>query len=497
MQRLPRTIPLLAAAFILSALSTACSVPPKGGFGDVDRLVSERLGQKAIWNQGTSEDAEADKAVEKLLEQVLTPESAVQIALLRNPSLQATLEDMGVAQADLVQAGLLHNPTVEGTVRFPHGNPSSTEHAFSGAFDVLEVFILPLRKKVAEREFEKVKLRVAHAILSLAAEVKAAYFAAVAGEQESEFLERIASATDATARLSERQHKSGTASALELDSQRAFHERALLDLERARLDVVAARERLARLMGLPDTNWNISRRLPDPPSAMIDRESLLQQVLAHRLDVAAAHQEVEALGKALSLARGTRWIGGLNVGASHEKDPGGQQVTGPSFQLEVPLFDWKQASLARLEALLRQSKQNLLALENEARSEIRGIAARLEIAGRLAKRYREEILPLRERVLNESVLYYNGMLIGVYQLLQAKQDQILAMREYVEILRGYWTAYSELERAAGGKITFQAASTIPSPTVPATEGAPPIDSSVPSGAPSSAPRASHPGHHHH
>ena len=57
--------------------------------------------------------------LQALLEGELTTNAAVQIALLNNAALQATFEELGIAQAELVQAGLLKNPVFAGHVRFP------------------------------------------------------------------------------------------------------------------------------------------------------------------------------------------------------------------------------------------------------------------------------------------------------------------------------------------------------------------------------------------
>src|SRR5688572_31413757 len=95
---------------ILAFLSGCARVPREAGFSDVRKTVEQRTGQQVHWNQGSEADQRAAQSVRELLAAELTADAAVQIALLNNQSLQATYEDLGIAQAELVEAGLLRNP---------------------------------------------------------------------------------------------------------------------------------------------------------------------------------------------------------------------------------------------------------------------------------------------------------------------------------------------------------------------------------------------------
>jgi outer membrane protein, heavy metal efflux system len=110
---------VLAMAALGVFLSGCASVPPKGGFDEVQQGAAQRLGQKVQWNQGTEDDQAAAQAVQLLLQRPLTADDAVQIALLNNRRLQAVYEELGIAQANLVQAGLLKNPRFSGSYEPP------------------------------------------------------------------------------------------------------------------------------------------------------------------------------------------------------------------------------------------------------------------------------------------------------------------------------------------------------------------------------------------
>src|SRR5687768_11607897 len=173
----------VVAAFASAGLLVGCtSVPKEAGFGSVRTAVQQRSGQRVQWNRLSADDKSVATAVSDLLAQGLTEERAVQVALLNNPNLQATYEDLGVAQAEVVQAGLLRNPVFDGEVKFLEGG-EGTIIEIAVVQDFLDVFFIPLRKKVAANAFEAAKLRVTGAVLDLVGDVRSAFYTHTAAEQ--------------------------------------------------------------------------------------------------------------------------------------------------------------------------------------------------------------------------------------------------------------------------------------------------------------------------
>lgn len=462
-----RLIAIFITLMCIGVLTGCASVPKEAGFSDVQNIIEQRIGRRVHWNQGTSEDAAVIDAVRSMLQQELTVDEAVQISLLNNRSLQATYEDLGIAQADLVQAGLLRNPTFGAGFRFPDktvGGHRSTNTEFSVVQDFLDLLVLPLRKKVAAAQFEQAKLRVGNAVLNLAAEVRSTYYALQADEQTLEMRRTVVQATEAAVDIATRQHDAGTLKTLDLANQHGFHVQAKLDMTRTDIQIVVDRERLNRLMGLwgADTTWKLPGRLPDLSADEIPLEHLESLAVSQRLDLAAARQETLVISHALSLTRKYRYFYVFDVGVDTEHDVADNvNFTGPNLTIELPIFDQRQAEIARLESQLRQSQQRLSSLAIDIRSEVRDVRNRLLTARNIVEYYQEVILPLRQRIVDESQLYYNGMLIGVYELLLAKQNQINAGREFIETLRDYWFARSDLERAVGGRLIVTEEATQP------------------------------------
>lgn len=461
---------IVAAAWLL----LGCGVPKEAGFSTVAAAVEQRSGHRIFWNQGGAADAAVATKVREMLAGDLTRAEAVQIALVNNRSLQATYEELTIAQADVVQAGLLKNPVFSGRIRFPTAGPIHAPSYDVGVDqDFLDLLLIPARKRLASAAFEAAKLRVGQQVLDVAHDVRVAYYTMQGAQQVAAMRRAILEASEASAELARRQHDAGNISDLDLGNEEALYEQVRLDLMRSESDILGARERLNRLLGLwgQDTSWTIAPKLPDLPADEPALEHLESAAIAQRLDVDAARHELQASSYALAMATNWRWLG-FSVGASFEHDPEGRTVAGPGVSLEVPIFDQKQATVARLAAQYRQSRLRLSALSIDARSEVREARGRLLGARAVADRYRTKVIPLRERLVALSQQHYDAMLLGVYQLLLAKQSEVNAYREYIEAVRDYWIARANLERAVGGRIAAAVTPASP-PASPAPADPPP------------------------
>lgn len=440
---------------LLLATASCASTSPTSAFHDVAGAVEQRSGHRVAWDAGTGDDAQVARAVRQMLAHELSVDEAVQIALLRNESLLAIYEDLGVGQADLVQAGLLRNPVFGGSLAPSEYDTLQPPIIGSVAMDFLDLFTLPARKKIAAAQLEAVKMRVGDAVLDLAARVRSAYFAVLGAEQVVAMRRTILEAADAGADLAQRQHDAGNTSDLDLANEQALDAQIRLDLTRAEGESLAAREDLTRLMGLwgTQTAWRAPERLPDLPPSEGSLEDLEALAIAQRLDLAARRREVEALGRMESFVQSTRWTGTLQ--AQLEVDPtiaAGHAALGPGVALSLPIFDQGQASVARVQALRRQSEHRLNALAVDVRSQVRLARERVVLARKVVDGYRSALVPLRERVVALSQQQYDAMLLGAYQLIAAKQNEVNAYRETIEAVRDYWVARSDLERAVGGRI---------------------------------------------
>ena len=457
--------------FPLSLLAGCADVPRDAGFNDVKRTVAQRTGKRVHWDQGTGADQALDANIRSMLHKELTAAEAVQIALLNNQNLQATYEELGVAQAELVEAGLLRNPTLGAEVRFPRHARLPVEFDVSQSF--LDLLVLPLRKRAAGAAFEAAKLRVTSEVLNKAAQVRAAFYRAQGSVQLVEMRRGIVSATDASFDAARRLHEAGNITDLAFANERALHEQAKVDLAKAQRESMDAREELNSLMGVwgSDTAWTVAPRLPDLPAEEITATRLESLAVSQRTDLGAARQEVEVAAQSLGLNQYTALFSDLEVGGHFEQDADGTTTVGPSVRVPLPIFNQGQAAVAAAQARLRQSQHRHAALAVEIRAQVRRARNHMLAARSLAEYYARVIVPLRHQIVEQTQLEYNAMLAGIFQLLQAKQGEIDAGREYVEALQNYWVARTELERAVGGRLAGSGAAT--QPATPSETGQPP------------------------
>ena len=439
----------LVIGFVLlgAALCPAASLDKS--FDDVSGVVMSRTGKRVQWNRGTAQDAEAERYVRAQLKRSLTPNSAVQIALLNNHELQATYEEIGLAQADLIEAGLLKNPLFSFQRRWPG---QALEADILGEF--IDLLFLPLRKRVAAAQLEAAKLRVGSEILKTAAEVRVAFYENQGNLQIADLAKSVEQATAASAEAALQLHQAGNTRSLDLANEEALHVQANVDFAKTQSAGVESREKLTRMLGLwgSDANWQVSPRLPAPPAKEIGIAGLESRAIAQRLDLASFKQETLSEARRLGLARFEAISQGFELGGHFERENDGTSSAGPSVILPIPFFNFGQAAKARTEAKVRQSQQKYLALAVQIRSEVRSARDRMLLARQRVDYVQSTALPLRRRVVGESQLQYNAMQVSLFDLLRAKQDEVNAGREYVEALRDYWVARAELEKAVGGSL---------------------------------------------
>ena len=446
-----KAISLVALPLVIAG----CKTNSQAGFDDVAKTVSNRTGQTVQLPRTTTESEKVDEAVAQVLQTNLTADTAVRIALLNNRSLRATLEEIGMARADLIQAGLLRNPQFFASFRFPNRPPSATDTEYSLTDDILDLLLLPLKKKVAALQFAQTKLRVSHETLQLAAEVKSAFYTVQARQQLLKRLQAIVEVNEGGVDLSMRQHEAGNITDLELANQQASFQQAKLEWGKTQAQLRVDRERLNRLLGLwgENTQWRVADELPPLPENEISFDNLESLAIKQRLDLGAAQHQVALIGRALSLRTNTRYLpASINLGVDTEQTPDRQRVTGPTLDIELPIFDHGQAAIVGLQAQYRQAEWQVESLATDIRSEVRQARDTLIAARDLAEFYEKIYLPQRIRIVNETLLQYNAMQEGTFELITAKEHELNSEREYAEAWRDYWIARAELEKAVGGRL---------------------------------------------
>jgi outer membrane protein TolC len=441
-----RPVALGLATIVLAGCATFSQ---DGGLDAVSAMTKERTGQSVQFTKPGSKTEATGNNVKQLLSKPLTADAAVQIALINNRALQASFAELGIAEADLVQAGWMRNPSFSfGRMRGGH----NVEIERSIMFDLAGLLTIPLRSNIESRRFEQAKLQTASQAVRLAADTRKAYFNAVAAQQTVQYMEQVGVAAEAGAELATRMAKVGNWSKLDQAREQAFYADATAQIARSKHNAIAAREQLSRLMGLwgGETSFPLPDRLPDLPKAPNPINDIESQALLQRLDVQMARRDAEMTASALGLSKATGFINVLHAGYKNKSTADAPRENGYEIELELPIFDWGRSRTAKAEAVYMQSVHRTADIAVRARSEVREAYSAYRTSYDLARHYRDEIVPLRKKISDEMLLRYNGMLIGVFELLADARDQVNSVNTAIEAQRDFWLAETDMQAAING-----------------------------------------------
>ncbi|MBI2801616.1 MAG: TolC family protein [Gammaproteobacteria bacterium] len=441
------------APLVAAALSGCAVLPADRGAADVRRLVAERGGRELA-----APEQNMSALVGDLLKAPLTADSAVQIALLNNPRVRAEYARLGLAGADVYEAGRLSNPRFSVGALTSNAAGAATQVTFGLAQSFTDLLLLPARSRLAAGEFERAKQTAGRAILNVTADVESAYFNLIGMQQVVAMRVKIASAAQASAELAQRLFDAGNVSARGLAQEQAAASTAQLSVLQVTADTAAARTQLNELLGLgaDAPNWQAASVLPAP----LDREDELvelQKLAAQsRLDLAAQRREVALLADSLSVTRRYRYVGAVEVGVVTERETDRSRITGPTLSLELPIFNQGAGRVARAEALVEQAESALKTLELTVANKVRLAADRVRAARERAALLRTRLIPQREEVVRRTQQEVSYMLEGQFALLLVKQQEYDAYQGYLEAVRDYWIARTELAREVGARLPSQA-----------------------------------------
>jgi outer membrane protein TolC len=376
--------------------------------------------------------------------------AALTLAFTHNPEIHRQYARLGIAHADLAQAARIANPRLSFAWLDPDGSgrDRTTQSIVLGFSDLL---LLPARRRLSATDYRRVQLEVAARLVALAHDVETAWYSQVGAEQIAAVREAAARLSSSEAELARRLHQAGNVTQLDRDLREAIAGRAAIDSLRARSDAVAARARLADLLGLDmDEAWRTADRLPEPPESSFDPQELLASALEQRLDLAAEREEIALLEDSLRVARRWRWFGRTGIGYERERETDGTKLRGPTLEFELPLFDQQQGTVARAEARLADARARHAASALAARNEIAAGTERLAIARTIAAQHRDVLLPALGSVVERRQERFNFMLQGPFELFDSKRDELGAWQDWLESVRDYWIARTALRAATGG-----------------------------------------------
>lgn len=441
----------LSAALLLSACKT---LSPDGGMDFVASIADVEL-NKNVTVIRTAEQAEDVQArVAALLRKPLTADTAVQIALLNNRGLQAAYNALGIAEAEMVRLSLPPAPTIS-IERLSNPFELEIERRIIG--NILALATLPARASIAADRFDQAKLRAAEETLRVAADARRSYYRAVATRQTAAFLGQSKSAAETVSKLALRLGETGAMNKIDQAREHTFYAEVTAQLGAARQRMMSERERLIRQLGLwgDDLKFALPGALPMMSRRAQSLPDIEVEAMRRRVDIQIARIEITALAKTYGLTQASRFVNLLELSGIRktvkDRETGDRVGTrGYEVEFQIPIFDFGATRVRMAEQTYMQSINRLAEKAVNARSEAREAYRSYRSSYDIARHYRDEVLPLRKIISDETLLRYNAMQIDVFAVLTEARQRIAATNQAVEAQRDFWLASVDLGVAVTG-----------------------------------------------
>jgi len=440
----------ISLCVIVLVIFSGCStVSQQDVFSDLNQTTSSRGVSNLQWIKTEQEAVSVNEIVNTLLSQPLSQENAVRIALINNRSLQQTYEQIGISQSELVQAGLMSNPLLGYSYGRGGGVTTSTLSLDVAFMDLLWI---PLRRELGGLALEETKYRVGDEVLKTVRDVKKGYIdARVAQEQVSLYDSQLKS-HEASVQLATRQYTAGNLSKRSFLKIQDTYSHARLESIQLHRENAVARETLNRLLGVygMQTHYVFERHPLKLFAPLKNEEGLERYAIAHRLDMNAAIKAVDYAASEAGYAKNTRLLSEAELSGSSEKTTNTNRFNTFGIKIPIPIFDFGQGRVSHSQAVYNQSIHHLYEVAVKIRSEVREAYASSRYTYDRAHETSEMIVPINQQILAETQLFYNGMLDGIYELLEDQRRYGEARMESLNTLADYQKAQADLEYVLGG-----------------------------------------------
>ncbi len=477
----------IAPVVLVLTLVGCTQVKPQADFAQARQLFTQSTGLADIYDP--DQPLLTPEELEAVLADGLTLPEALRVALLNNRKLHAEFMSIGISKADWVQSGLLSNPSFAFSAQFPEGGGRSNIQA-SLAQNIVDLWQIPVRKRMAQAALDKTVLRIARFGGELAADTKSAYYRAVSAEQSLSLAKDNFALVEKSYEAVKALRQAGTASQLDENLARGQMLKVQLKVRDARLMMHNAKRNLGRTLsiGLDVDDLELEDALRDVASPFPPADVLIELARTHRLDLRAAKKATDSsyakvdfeklnmfpdisVGpmfergerRALagrkpladfarsSIASGAPTVPGIQ--SRGERNAARRQeinsIFGPALTMTLPIFDQNQAQIAKAYYLYQQDLKAYEEMYLNIAQDIRMAADRTETAAGNVVFYRDELVPQVERNLTFARDSYNAGQTSILALLEAQKLLLEAKQNYIEIKLEAASSVADMEQAVG------------------------------------------------
>ncbi len=396
--------------------------------------------------------------VELLLQEPLDVDTAVQVALLNNRTLRAELRELGIERGQLIQARVLPNPVFE----FEALPERQSAYELRVEYDLTDVILAPLRAKAAAAHLDAARYDAAASVIELGYQVRQAFYAVQAAQQRLAIAQRSLDALAAGRDAADALRESGGMRELDAATRVTAYERGRIAVSQLELELTERRERLTRLLGLhgDEIEWTVSAALAPVPEAPPDVDEIETRAVDTSLELAATRSKLEALARETGVSRTEGWLPEIAVdvhalaappeGASPTTPMDNRWRFGGGVSLEVPLANRNQGTTRAKEAEFDGMTERYVGLAIDVRSAARNARNLVLTTHGQARHFADVVMPAQQKVVDETLLQYNAMQIGVFELLATKRDQLDLQLAEIDAIESYWAAVAAYEALIAG-----------------------------------------------
>ncbi len=453
---------LMALGSLLLTVTACTSIPKDGGISNVQQIVDKQLGKQNESSIISPDKVLTSEEINAILSAPISLKDAQRLSMQLNPMAKASILNVGIAEADYAQAGRMENPG------FALERFSSESYTSSFLFDVGGVLLMPLKRSLEARRLEASRYEAAGAVIEHLADTRRAWINAVAQGHQARLMERALESTQTGNNMTRQMAAIGHSGVIEAAESEMLLSDMHSSLAKQKLAADGAKETLIQQLGL----WGdqaraltLPDRLPALPNTRLEIDSVEAQAVTNRIDVQMARADLEGMANNLSLTRKNPFLSAVELGTVTEKEEG-EKERGYELELRIPIFDAGGVKSKRAKFLFEQSQAQAQAVAIAAASNARSALAAYNVNWEIARHYKDQFLPLRQRVSREQLLMYNGMLISVFDLLDDMRSAVNVEAGYVNALRDFWLADTDLQQVLTGSgsmaMSFASGSSMPS-----------------------------------
>lgn len=475
---------LIGSAILFLA---GCQVDPKPDYERANQLIHESTSLEAV--QDPEEHGPAPEEIDLRLADGLGLDEALRLALSNSRRLQSSFLEIGLARADWLQSGLLSNPNLGLALLFPEGGGRSNLQV-SLAQNIVDLWQLPVKRRIAERELERTILQIARLAGELTNDTKRSYYGAVAQDHLARLAEENLAVLSKSYDAIRVQRGAGSASALDENLARGEMLQAQLAVCDARLRATNARRELARLLSIEADLRDITLvdPLPAPTALTLDADGLITLAREKRLDLKAVRQAVDSSDEKIrleylkvfpeitvgpylermerraqpgrtvladfaraSVAAGTPTVPEIQTPGQRRAEESQEidTILGPTISMTLPVFDQNQAQTARARFAHIQAVKSYEELQINIAQDIRIAADRAAVVWTQVEFYHDELIPQASRNVEFAEISYKAGNADVLTLLQAQRTAIQVRQAHFVTWSEAATAWADLELAVG------------------------------------------------